>query len=72
MDDEGNLWVGEYRLQTEDQSWAVFDSNGRFLGVVDTPPNGLVNHIGSDFVLGVWQDELEVEQVRMYRIIKVR
>lgn len=70
MDDDGNLWVSEYRLPTEQPSWAVFDPEGRFLGVVDTPANGFVTHIGSDFVLGVWQDELDVEQVRMYRIIK--
>ena len=69
-DDDGNLWVSEYKLPTEQTSWAVFNPEGRFLGVVDTPANGFVTHIGSDFVLGVWRDELDVEQVRMYRLIK--
>ena len=48
----------------------MFDGTGRFLGTVDTPANGFVTHIGADFVLGVWLDELDVEQVRMYRLIK--
>ncbi|MFC1660674.1 hypothetical protein ACFL3S_04280 [Gemmatimonadota bacterium] len=69
-DDDGNLWIPEYRLPTEQPSWTVFDPKGRFLGVVDTPANGFLTDIGSDFILGVWQDELDVEQVRMYRIIK--
>jgi hypothetical protein len=69
-DDEGNLWVAEYRLPNEQPSWAVFDVDGRFLGNVDTPARGEVTHIGSDFVLGVWKGEMDVEQVRMYRLVK--
>ena len=69
-DDEGNLWVAEYRLPAEQPSWAVFDVGGRFLGNVDTPAGGEVTHIGSDFVLGVWEGEMDVQQVRMYRLIK--
>lgn len=69
-DDEGNLWVAEYRLADEQPSWAVFDADGRFLGNVDTPAQGRVTHVGSDFVLGIWEDEMGVEQVRMYRLVK--
>ncbi len=71
-DDEGNLWVAEYRLPSEQPSWAVFDVDGRFFGNVETPGRGEVTHIGSDFVLGIWQGEADVEQVRMYRLIKNR
>ena len=69
-DGDGNLWVPEFKLPTEQPSWAVFDPDGRFLGVVDIPVGGSITHIGPDFVLGVWTDEMEVEQVRMYRLIK--
>ena len=69
-DEDGNLWVPEYKLPTEQPSWAVFDPDGRFLGVVGIPTGGRITHIGPDFVLGVWIDEMEVEQVRMYRLIK--
>jgi hypothetical protein len=29
-----------------------------------------VQQIGGDFVLGVWRDELDVEYVRLYQLIK--
>jgi len=67
VDDERNLWVAEYRRSPR---WAVFDPEGRLVGNVGTPQNGYVTHIGSDFVLGVWRDEMDVEQVRVYRLIK--
>jgi len=69
-DEDQNLWIPEYKLPTEQPSWAVFDPEGRFLGVVDTPFGGRITHIGSDFVLGVWPDEMDTEKVRMYRLIK--
>jgi hypothetical protein len=27
-------------------------------------------HIGPDFVLGVWRDDLDVEHARLYELIK--
>ena len=50
--------------------WTVFDSQGVMLGVVQTPPAFLVYQIGADFVLGSWSDELDVEHVRLYELIK--
>jgi len=29
-----------------------------------------VTHIGDDFVLVIWEDELGVQQVQMYELIK--
>lgn len=69
-DEDQNLWIPEYKLPTEHPSSAVFDPEGRFLGVVDTPVDGRITHIGRDFVLGVWTDETDTEQVRMYGLIK--
>ena len=70
VDEEGNLWVPDYTLPAEPATWSVFDPQGRLLGTVDTPAGGEVTQIGSDFVLGTWTDEMDVEQVRMYRLIK--
>jgi hypothetical protein len=28
----------------------------------------VVTEVGSDYLLGIWKDELEVEYVRMYRL----
>lgn len=70
LDGKGNLWVAYYRLEDEPVRWAVFDPEGRWLGDVETPRGGRVWDIGNDYVLGVWQDELDVQQVRLYRLVK--
>jgi hypothetical protein len=71
VDDLGNLWVREYTQSTEPQSWVVFDTVGRFLGHVDLPTeSGWPTHIGADFVLGTWNDEMDVEHVKLYELIK--
>jgi hypothetical protein len=70
-DAEGNLWVEEYQRPGDDQPrWTVFDPGGAMLGVVETPPNFTVYQIGLDFVLGRWTDDLDVEHVRLYQLIK--
>jgi hypothetical protein len=71
VDSEGNLWVADYSEERDDEgSWSVFDPEGRFLGAVETPTGGRVQQIGSDFVLGVWRDEFDVEYVRLYELIR--
>ncbi|UCC73471.1 MAG: hypothetical protein JSV86_02605 [Gemmatimonadota bacterium] len=70
-DAEGNLWVEEYRRPGDDQPrWTVFDPNGVMLGIVATPPDFQVYQIGYDFVLGRWTDDLDVEHVRLYELIR--
>jgi hypothetical protein len=71
-DDAGNLWVQEYGLTQDDRplDWSVFDRAGRFLGEVEMPAGFGVHQIGDDFVLGRWTDELEVEYILMYGIVK--
>ncbi len=69
-DAEGNLWVAAYSLEEEPARWSVFDADGRFLGTVATPAGGTLTDVGADYVLGVWRDELDVERVRLYRLVK--
>jgi hypothetical protein len=66
-DAEGNLWVAEYG---DESTWTVFDTAGRMLGPVAVPAGGRVLEIGRDYVLGVWQDEWEVERVLVYGLSK--
>lgn len=69
VDDEGSLWVEEYRRPTDEQPrWTVFDGEGVMLGEVTTPPEFRVFQIGSDFVLGRWTDELDIEHVQLYKL----
>jgi len=81
VDAEENLWVEEWDdVGIEMGAFSVFRSDGAWLGRVTLPPGlpltrgtGLLTSvldIGSDFLLGVWVDDLGVEQVRLYRIDK--
>ncbi|NQU44825.1 hypothetical protein HQ520_16165 [bacterium] len=79
VDAEANLWVENWAgagMRTE--SFSVFSPEGEWLGDV-TVPTGLswlrgsrTNpiEIGSDYVLGVWEGDLGVQQVRLYRLLK--
>lgn len=70
-DDLGNLWVREFDPGAEiGRAWTVFDSAGRMLGPVTLPPGFRATHLGDDFVLGVWRDDLDVEHVRLHELIK--
>ncbi len=66
-DTDGNLWVAEY---DNEGRWTVFDTEGRLLGAVEIPGRVRVVEIGSDYLLGVWQDEMDVETVRLYRLVR--
>ena len=70
VSDDGNLWVENYIYRSEQPSWAVFRHDGRYLGEVETPMGARITHIGDDFMLAIWQDELEIQQVHMYELIK--
>ena len=70
VDPDGFLWVEEYRLRDEAPEWTVFDRDNRMLGTVEVPEGLTVHQIGRDFVLGTWQDEFDVEHVRVYDLVK--
>jgi sugar lactone lactonase YvrE len=70
-DEDGNLWVGEWAMYPQVAgSWDVFDPAGAWLGAVGTPPKFDPRDIGSDWVLGVERDELDVEYVVVYPLLK--
>jgi hypothetical protein len=66
-DVEGNLWAAGY---DDEGVWTVFDAEGRLLGNVDIEGRVRVIEIGSDYLLGVWEDELDVERVFLYGLVK--
>lgn len=70
-DAAGDLWVEHYRTDWETQPvWSVFDPGGAWLGDVSTPERFRITEIGNDYVLGVHRDGMEVEQVRLYPLVK--
>jgi hypothetical protein len=70
-DDAGNLWVGAWAMYPETAAiWDVFDATGAWLGTVPVPSGFGPWDIGDDWILGVEQDELDVEYVVVYPLIK--
>lgn len=67
-----NLWVQVFQPPAEEapRAWAVFDAYGTFLGYVETPAGLTVFQIGMDFVLGVQSDDLGVEHVQTWPMIR--
>ncbi len=83
---DGSVWVqhiqpaselSEEELETynllEDSGaprWDVFDSDGRFLGVVETPPRFTPRLFRDDMIYGVWRDELDVQYVMRLKVVR--
>lgn len=70
-DPDGRLWVRRYARPGEPGTeWAVFGSEGEWLGDVVMPEGLEVYEIGRDYVLGRWRDELGVNYVRVHDLRK--
>ena len=71
VDGTGRIWVERYRAPGETTpEWDVFDVDGIWLGKVETPHRFRVMEIGDDYLAGVFRDELDVEYVRVYELLK--
>jgi hypothetical protein len=71
LDADDNLWVVEFAMPGEEtNARTVFDPSGRWLGSVQLPLDFSPTQIGSDFVLGTGTDDLGVESIRVYALIK--
>lgn len=72
LDELGNLWVRLGPTREGPPSWVdhgVFDTRGALLGTLPLPPIRVLE-IGRDYILGVYEDELEVEYLRLYPLVK--
>jgi hypothetical protein len=75
LDTTGHLWAreplpGDAEDGEAPRTWQVFDPEGVWLGSVETPAGVRVTEIGEDYLLGIVRDDLDVEYVRMYRLVK--
>jgi hypothetical protein len=65
------LWVQDYqRPGSENWTWNIFDPAGRLVGRIALPGQFNPAEIGSDYVLGLGWDEMNVEYVRMYALTR--
>lgn len=67
----GEVWVSEPAYGPVDTvTWEVFDEQGRWLGPVESPVRFRLEAVTTDAVAGVWRDELDVQSVRIYPLIR--
>ena len=69
----GHLWVEEYERPGEARPgsmWTVFDPEGHVLGLVETPDAMKVKEIGADYILTSIRDELDVEYVQLWPLVR--
>jgi len=62
--------MGPPRLRDEPSRWTILSPDGRLLGDLVAPPRFQIHEIGDDWVLGVWRDDLDVEHVQRYGLVK--
>jgi len=64
VDALGYLWASRYRAVGSfdgGEVWEVFSPEGAWMGSVGTPPRFEVFDIGSDYLTGVFRDDLDIE-----------
>ncbi|MGH7720879.1 MAG: hypothetical protein ACREON_18790 [Gemmatimonadaceae bacterium] len=71
VDPADNLWIEQYPLPGEDaRAWRVYSRAGAAISTVEMPEGFRLMEAGDDYVLGTWRDDLDVQFVRVYRLIK--
>jgi hypothetical protein len=74
VDPLGYVWLQEFTLSTaasrEPRRWLVFDPAGAWMGVVELPPNFDLFEVGEDYLLGRSRDEMDVETIRLLRLLR--
>jgi len=71
VDEAGNLWAHEVqRPGLTRRVYAVFDTSGVLLGRVTMPEKFQPTFIGLDEIIGIWEDEDDLQHVQAYALIK--
>ena len=71
IDRAGNLWVQTFEIPgMPERTWSVFDADGAWLGDVVFPDRFRPLEIGDDYVLGRFGDDLDVEHVQIWELVK--
>ena len=71
VDRTGNLWVQAFEVPgAPERTWSVFNADGAWLGDVVFPDRFRPLEIGDDYVLGRFGDDLDVEHVQIWELVK--
>lgn len=67
----GELWVADYDDGVRPRGrWTVYAPDGRALARIALPDRFVPLDVGADWLLGREPDELDIEHVRLYRIVR--
>lgn len=70
---EGCLWVEDFqRPGHENRTWTIYDPDGVRSGRLTLPERFNPTEIGSDYLLGIGWDEMNVEYARLYDLVRPR
>ena len=68
---DGSSWAQLYHVSVPDvQPWDVFRSDGSYAGAIRLPDGFELTAVTAEHVYGIHTDELGVDEVRRYRIIR--
>jgi hypothetical protein len=71
VDRSDNVWLRHFQMpMTDSTAWTVFDASGTWQGEVALPSSLAVEEIGDDYLLGIRTDELGIESVELYALLK--
>jgi hypothetical protein len=71
VDRIGNLWAQSFEVPgAPERIWSVFTPEGTWLGDVEFPDRFRPLEIGDDYVLGRFGDELDVEHIQLWELVK--
>jgi hypothetical protein len=70
-DRPGHLWVEDFQHPSrESRGWTLFDPDGVRSGHLTLPERFDPTEIGTDYILGVRRDEMNVEYVQLYGLVR--
>lgn len=70
VDPDGYVWAERFKAFEPSGQWDVYSHEGVFLGTLTLPAALRVLEIGRDFVLGARQDEVGVEYVQEFELVR--
>jgi hypothetical protein len=71
VDAQGFLWVERYRGPgDEGPEYEILDPEGQWVGRISLPQEVEILEIGTDYLLVLQRDELEVEYVKLYQLFR--
>lgn len=69
--DDGWIWMADRRPPADSAiDWRIYDLRGRPVARIRTPPRFQPHEIGPDYMLGRYQDDLDLNYVRLYGLEK--